>query len=81
MLTITARGLADGRPSTGVDNTPLAGEVPSRILPVPYGMSWGTRGATPPHSETDAILSRNLEHDPWVSGFQEMQRLGCMRAG
>lgn len=80
-LTITARGLADGRPSTGMDNTPLAGEIPSCILPAPYGMGRGTQGATPHHSETDAILSHNLEHDPWVPGFQEMQRLGCMQAG
>lgn len=80
-LTITARGLADGCPSTGVDNTPLAGEVPSRILPVLYGTDRGTKGVTPPHGETDVILSHNLEHNPWVPSFQEMQRLGCMQAG
>lgn len=64
-----------------MDNTPLAGEVPSRILPVLYGTDRGTKGVTPPHGETDVILSHNLEHNPWVPGFQEMQRLGCMQAG
>jgi len=80
MLTVIARGLADGCPSAG-ENAPLVGGFPNRLLPLPCGLGRGVQGATPTRGVTDTILSHKLEHEPWVSGFQEPQSLGHIPAG
>lgn len=45
------------------------------------GQGGGVQAVTPPRGVTDVILSHNLEHEPWVSGFQEPQRLEHVPAG
>lgn len=79
-LTVIARGMAGGHPSTGEDNTPLPG-FPVTCPSCCMGWARGTESATPSCSVIGAILSCSLEYGPWVSGFQELMGLGCIWAG